>query len=71
MYYCATGCVLTILISLLSSFMFGVNDVSTMDPNILAPFMRKFIKTREYKSVRPDIKERSTIINAFEMKDKL
>lgn len=71
MYYCVTGCALTILLSLLASFKFGLNDISTMDPNLLAPFMRKFIKTKEYLSVRPDIKERSTIIHAFEMKENL
>lgn len=67
MYYCVTGCILTILLSLLASLKFGFNDVSTMDPNLLAPFMRKFTLRKEYLSVRPDIKERSIIIQAFEM----
>uniref|UniRef100_T1GXU6 Uncharacterized protein n=1 Tax=Megaselia scalaris TaxID=36166 RepID=T1GXU6_MEGSC len=42
-----------------------------MDPNLLPSFMRKFTTSKEYLSVRPDIKERSRIIHAFEIKENL
>lgn len=35
---------ITITISLIASFAFGANRPSDLDPNLLAPFVRKLIK---------------------------
>ncbi|KAJ6638131.1 Sodium-coupled monocarboxylate transporter 1 [Pseudolycoriella hygida] len=40
-----------------------------MDPMLFSPFVRKFINSRKLLSIRPDVKEKSSVIHAFEIKD--
>lgn len=44
LWYTFFGAVITIVISLIVSYITGFNRVSDMDPKLLAPFMRKYIK---------------------------
>lgn len=51
LWYCPLGFVITILLSVLSSFIFGWNDTSEVDINLIAAPIHRFMKLRKYKSV--------------------
>lgn len=43
-WYTLIGCTICIVVSLIISYIFGPNDPADLDPNLLAPFVRKLIK---------------------------
>lgn len=61
------GSSITVVVAVISSFLYGRLDPRDVDSKLLAPFVRKFIKSRKYLSVQPDIKERESIIHGYEM----
>ena len=52
LWYCATGMVITIVVSLLSSLYFGRQDSSEVDPKLIIPLLRKYMKPQKYESVK-------------------
>lgn len=42
-----------------------------MDALLFSPFARKYINSRKLLSIRPDVKEKSCVIHAFEIKRKI
>lgn len=68
--YGAVGFTITLIIASISTLFFGTLNACDVDPALLAPFIRRFIKPRKSLSIRPDIKEMNCIIHAFdEVKD--
>ncbi|XP_055374973.1 sodium-coupled monocarboxylate transporter 1 isoform X1 [Condylostylus longicornis] len=64
MFYTVFGCITTIVCSCLSTLVFGFANTEDMDPILFSPVIRKYIKTKEYFSIRSGIKEMQTIITA-------
>ena len=65
MWYTLFGALLTITVSLISSFIIGPNDPRKLDPKLLAPFVRRLIgndvKREEPVGTENDVKYASTI----------
>ncbi|XP_065361339.1 sodium-coupled monocarboxylate transporter 1 isoform X2 [Calliphora vicina] len=66
-YYTAVGCFISLLFANLATFIYGRNDVSTMNRKLFAPCIRRFIKSKEYETVLKE--EKSVII--FDLKSDL
>lgn len=69
LFYCIIGASITIIVGTAASFAIGTQNPSDIDPLLLAPCIRKYIKPQKLLSVRPDIKEQNCIIHAFDIKD--
>lgn len=67
--YTTYGSVITLVISFFASIPFGLNNPKDINQELLTPCIRRFITPRDSLSIRPDIKERSTVIHAFEIKE--
>ncbi|XP_059618767.1 sodium-coupled monocarboxylate transporter 1-like [Phlebotomus argentipes] len=50
LWYVLLGCVLTIIVSLIVSFIIGANKPSQLKPNLLAPFVRRLIWKKSHES---------------------
>ena len=46
-WYTLVGCAICIIVSLITSYFTGPNNPADMNPNLLAPFVRKLIKAKE------------------------
>ncbi|KAH8359927.1 hypothetical protein KR093_009582, partial [Drosophila rubida] len=44
MWYTTLGASVTIIVALLSTFVFGTNDPNSIDPKLMTPYIRKFFK---------------------------
>lgn len=64
LYYTIFGAIITCLIALIYSMIFGFRDPDTVDPALLAPFLRRYFKPKEALSKQPD-KERELVLHAF------
>ncbi|XP_037950756.1 sodium-coupled monocarboxylate transporter 1-like [Teleopsis dalmanni] len=51
LWYTTIGSTLTILISLIATLFFGSQDTSQVDPILVVPFVRKFMKPSKYTSM--------------------
>ncbi|KAL5274150.1 hypothetical protein ACFFRR_000735 [Megaselia abdita] len=51
LWYCPLGFAITIILSILSSFIYGWNDTSEMDRDLIALPIHRFMKPRKYKSI--------------------
>lgn len=69
LFYCVLGATITIIVGLAASFAFTAQNPSDIDPLLLAPCIRKYIKPQKLLSIRPDLKEQNCIIHAFDIKD--
>ncbi|EDV95092.1 sodium-coupled monocarboxylate transporter 2 [Drosophila grimshawi] len=49
MWYTALGAMVTIIVALLSAFIFGTNNPNQIDPALLTPCIRKFYKFESHK----------------------
>lgn len=56
LWYTLVGSSICIIVSLIASYVIGPNKPSELDPNLLAPFVRKLIKSRssEAKSTKAE-----------------
>lgn len=63
LYYSPVGAILTCLCAFLFSLVFGFDDANNVDSRLLAPFMRKFFKTRVQQSVVFDDGTKAVIIS--------
>lgn len=52
LYYTLAGFLVTGMITFLASFMFGINDTSNVDKNLIAPFVHKFMEPSKYETVK-------------------
>lgn len=64
LYYTIFGAIITCSIALFYSMIFGFRDPETVDPALLAPFLRQYFKPKEALSRQPD-KERDLVLHAF------
>lgn len=51
LYYTLAGFIVTGVATFLASFLFGLNDTSTVNKNLVAPFVHKFMKPSKYDIV--------------------
>lgn len=49
LYYTGFGALITCVVAVLSSFLFGFRDPKTVDHSLLAPFMRKYFDNKSLK----------------------
>ena len=69
LYYTPLGAIITCMASFIFSLLFGFEDPNNVDPQLLAPFMRKYFNSRiieETETINGDTK---TIHIEFEMKN--
>ncbi|XP_034485100.1 sodium-coupled monocarboxylate transporter 1 [Drosophila innubila] len=50
MWYTCLGASVTIIVALLSTFLFGTNDPNSIDPTLITPSIRKFFRFNSQKS---------------------
>ncbi|XP_055643091.1 sodium-coupled monocarboxylate transporter 1-like isoform X1 [Toxorhynchites rutilus septentrionalis] len=60
LYYTVIGATVTSLSGFLYSFYLGTNDLSTMDPSLIAPFLREYIFPKEILS-------RTPVVHSFDL----
>ncbi|XP_073839478.1 sodium-coupled monocarboxylate transporter 1-like isoform X1 [Musca autumnalis] len=68
-FYASCGCFISIVVAQLTSLFFGRNNPSTMNLQLFPPFVRRFIKTKEYRSVF-DKDEDETLVMVYDMQAK-
>lgn len=61
---------MSIIVATLTTFVFGRNDPTTMNPKLFPPFLRRFIKTKEYHSVYDKEDEEDTLDMVYDVKIK-
>ncbi|CAH1994601.1 unnamed protein product [Acanthoscelides obtectus] len=54
LWYCLVGTFVALFVGMLVSFVTKPNDPRDVDPKLLAPFIRKYIKSREYPNQPED-----------------
>lgn len=71
LYYTLLGSSIVVLTSFILSFMFGFEDPTDVDPRVLAPFMRKFIKSKSKSSKQQftNINGKDVVVHSFDTKD--
>ena len=76
LYYMPLGALMTFIISFILSCFFGFEDTSNIDPRLLAPFIRKYVKSSNGACCAPEIiyndndeKDKDCITHAFEIRD--
>ena len=57
MYYLPLGAVITCISAFILSFFFGFEDPSKVDPRLLAPVVKKFIKSRTNENAPAELKD--------------
>lgn len=67
LYYTLIGSMIVVITSIAFSFVFGFEDSSSVDPRLLAPFLRKYIKSTSRK--QPLANGRETVIHNFDTKE--
>ena len=72
LYYCLLGSTIVVVTSFLLSFIFGFQDPTEVDSRLLAPFMRKYINSKDRKQQNfKIISGKETIVHEFEVKDNM
>jgi solute carrier family 5 (sodium-coupled monocarboxylate transporter), member 8/12 len=69
LYYTLLGSLIVLFTSVILSCIFGFQDATEVDPRLLAPFMRKFIKSKPNKLQLSNINGRETVIHNFDTKE--
>jgi len=71
LYYTLLGSTIVITTSFLFSFIFGFQDSTEVDPRLLVPFMRKYIKSQQppNKAQFTDSNGREVITHSFDTKE--
>ncbi|XP_058984473.1 sodium-coupled monocarboxylate transporter 1 isoform X1 [Musca domestica] len=69
-FYAAVGCFISVAVAHLASCAFGRNDPATMNRQLFPPFVRKFIKSKEYQSVFDKEDEDETLVMVYDMQIK-
>lgn len=60
LWYTAFGSVITIVVSLLATTYFGKQDTSEVNPKLITPILRKYLKKYKYSSVALDLNKMPT-----------
>lgn len=68
LYYCLLGSTIVVVTSFLLSFIFGFQDSTEVDARLLAPFMRKFINSKEKQNYKI-VNEKDAVVHEFDIKD--
>ena len=68
LYYMPLGAIITCLSAFILSFVLGFEDPNSIDPQLLAPFMRKYFASKAFQSVEDNNDGSETLITNFEMK---
>jgi hypothetical protein len=68
LWYTLVGSSICIIVSLIASYIMGPNKPSEMNPNLLAPFVRKLIKPRSSEAASN--KDENVIEISFQLKQK-
>lgn len=70
-YLCYTilGGLITTIVGSVVSLLCEEKIECDMDPLLFSPFVRKCINSRKLLSIRPDVREKSCVIHAFETND--
>lgn len=66
LYYALLGSSMVVIIAFLLSFIFGFQDPTEVDPRLLAPFMRKFIKSKSKTFTYKDADGKDVIVHKFD-----
>lgn len=70
LYYCLLGSTIVVVTSFLFSFIFGFQDPTEVDSRLLAPFMRKFINSKDKKQQSFKIVNgKEAVVHEFDIKD--
>lgn len=69
LYYAPLGSAIVIVTAFLLSFIFGFQDASSVDPRLLAPFLRKYINSDSKKVKYMDASGKETVVHNFDMKE--
>lgn len=70
LYYALLGSTIVVITSFLLSFIFGFQDPTEVDSRLLAPFMRKYIKSKESKQQSFKLENgKETIVHEFDTKE--
>jgi solute carrier family 5 (sodium-coupled monocarboxylate transporter), member 8/12 len=69
LYYTLLGSTIVTVASIILSFIFGFQDASEVDPRLLAPFLRKYIKKDERKQRFTDANGKETVKHTFPAKE--
>lgn len=67
MVFILVGSLTTIIIGNVASLILGRQNINDLDLNLLAPFVRRFVTKKPSLSHQPDLKEKESIIHAFEI----
>lgn len=67
MWYTLFGAVITIVVSLIASFIIGANDPKDIDPKLLAPFVRKLIGNDIQREKPPGIGNETQRAGSFDL----
>lgn len=67
MVFILVGTLTTIIIGNIASLILGTQNLNDLDLNLLAPFVRRYVKKKPSLSYQPDLKEQESIIHAFEI----
>lgn len=72
LYYTLLGSSIVVMTSFLLSFAFGFEDATEVDPRLLAPFLRKFIKSKSKSSKQSFVSSsngKDVVIHNFDTKE--
>lgn len=62
LYYTAFGALISTIITLIYSLLFGFRDPQTVDPNLLAPFIRKYFVSKGPVQMEIDLLNNESLI---------
>lgn len=72
LYYCLMGSTIVAVTSFLLSFIFGFQDPTDVDSRLLAPFMRKYINSKNSKQQKFKIvNDKEAVVHEFEVKENI
>lgn len=69
LYYTLMGSMIVTGSAFMFSFLFGFQDPTEVDPRLLAPFLRKYIKSKPSKQHYTNTSGRETVIHNFDTKE--
>lgn len=69
LYYTLLGSLIVTFTSFILSFIFGFQDATEVDPRLLAPFLRKYIKSKSTNQQFLNADEKDTVVHKFDVQE--
>ena len=69
LYFTLMGALIVLITSIILSFVFGFQDAAEVDPKLLVPFLRKYIKSNATQQQFTSVNGKELTVHKFDIKD--